>query len=82
MKIVVSVNWHTTLVSLCQSDDLQLGIQKRIYLKNAMVKVLLWMCYTFGFEAMPHPSCYLTSIMDKTHHEPVIALFSVQLQLF
>ena len=35
----------------------------------------------FGFEALviPNPSCYLTSIIDKTHHGPVIALFSVQL---
>ena len=27
----------------------------------------------FGFEAIPHPSCYLTSIVDKTHHGPAIA---------
>ena len=31
---------------------------------------------------MPHPSCYLTSIMNETHHELVIALFSLQLQQF
>ena len=30
----------------------------------------------FAFEAMPHPSCYLTSIMDETPYGPVIALFS------
>ena len=30
---------------------------------------------TFGFEAMPHSRCYFTSIVDKTHHEPGIALF-------
>ena len=31
-------------------------------------------------EAIPHPSCYLTNIVDKTHHRPVIAPnFSVQL---
>ena len=24
---------------------------------------------------MPHPNCFFTSIMDKTHHKPVIALF-------
>ena len=29
---------------------------------------------------MRHPSCYLTSIMNETHHEPVIGLFSLQLQ--
>ena len=33
--------------------------------------------YAFGFEAIPHPSCYLISIVDKTHYGPVIALFSV-----
>ena len=31
----------------------------------------------FGFEAMPHPSCYLTSIMDKTRHKPVIGLLKM-----
>ena len=34
----------------------------------------------FDFEAIPPPNCYLTSIMDKTHHGSVIALFPVQLQ--
>ena len=34
----------------------------------------------FGFEAIPPLNCYLTSIMEKTHHGSVIALFSVQLQ--
>ena len=29
----------------------------------------------FDFEAIPNPSCYLTSIVDKTHYEPVIAPF-------
>ena len=33
----------------------------------------------FGFEAIAHPSCYLTSIIVKTRHGPVIAPFSVQL---
>ena len=37
----------------------------------------------FGFEAIAHPSCYLTSIVDKTHHGPVTGPFSMQLiQLF
>ena len=36
----------------------------------------------FGFEAMPHTICYLTFIMDKTLHGPVIALFSLQLKRF
>ena len=35
------------------------------------------------FEAVPHPRCYLTFIVDKTHHGPVAAPFSMQLlQLF
>ena len=34
----------------------------------------------FGFEAMPYLSCYLISVLDKTHYGAVIALFSVQLQ--
>ena len=29
----------------------------------------------FGSEAIPYPSCYLTSIVDKTLHGPVIASF-------
>ena len=47
-------------------------------------KMLLYFGFrTFGFEAIPHPSCYLTYIVDETHHGPVIALFSMQLlQLF
>ena len=49
----------TTPVFLCQSNDLQLEIQqRRCYLKNVALD------FVFGFEAMPHPSCYLTSIMD------------------
>ena len=37
----------------------------------------------FGFETITHPSRYLTSIVDKTRHGPVIAPFSAQLlQLF
>ena len=51
---------------------------------EAIITMWALTCYfgfcVFGFEAMPHTSCYLTSIMDKTHHAPVIALFSVQLQ--
>ena len=37
--------------------------------------MLLWILCS---EAIPHSSCYLTSIVDKTHHESVIARFSVQ----
>ena len=35
-------------------------------------------CFGFcvlGFEAMPHTSCYFTSIRDKTHCRPIIAFF-------
>ena len=49
--------------------------------KNMLLSsVALDFVLLLGFEAMPHPSFYLTSIMDKTHHVPVIALFSGQLQ--
>ena len=35
------------------------------------------------FEAVPHPRCYLTFIVDKTYHGPVATPFSMQLlQLF
>ena len=37
--------------------------------------LLLDFALAFGFEAIPHPSCYLTSIVDKTHHGPVVAFF-------
>ena len=37
----------------------------------------------FGAEAIAHPSCYLTSIVNETQHGQSIAPFSVQhLQLF
>ena len=36
----------------------------------------------FEFEAIPHPSCHLISIVDKTQHGLVIASFSVQLLQF
>ena len=29
----------------------------------------------FGFEAIPYPSCYLFSIVDKTHHGQLLLLF-------
>ena len=46
------------------------------------VFILMLLCFgfcAFGFEAKPHPSCYLTLIVDQTHHWSVIAPFSVQL---
>ena len=33
----------------------------------------------FGFEDIPHPSYYITPIVDKTHHDLVIALFAVHI---
>ena len=39
-----------------------------------ILKMLLWIL-CFWFEAMLHPSCYLTSVMNKTHHRLVAALF-------
>ena len=45
-----------------------------------ILKMLLLGFVLFAFEGMPHPSHSLTSIMDNTHHGPVITLFSVQLQ--
>ena len=48
-----------------------------------ILKILL--CFgscAFGLEVIPHPCCYLTFIVEKTHHGPVIAPFSVLLQLF
>ena len=58
-------------MSLCESKD-----SKKIC--SCLKNCCFGFC-TFGFEAIPHPSCFLTSILDKTHHEPVIAPFSVQL---
>ena len=59
IKIAVLVSWRTTPVSLCQSNNLQLEIQKRrCYLKNVALD------FVFGTETMPHRSCYLTSNMD------------------
>ena len=43
-----------------------------------MLKLCFGFC-AFGPEAIGRPSCYLTLIVDKTNHEPVIAPFSEQL---
>ena len=44
-------------------------------------ELLSWKGYSgfcsFDFEAMSHPSYYVTSIMDKNHHGSVIVLLSV-----
>ena len=53
--------------------------------KKDVLFLKMLLCFgfcTFGFEALPHPSYYFTSIVEKTHHGPVIALFSVQLLQF
>ena len=36
---------------------------------------LVFCAFVFVFEVMPHPSCYFTSIMGKTHHGLVISFF-------
>ena len=71
-KIAVIVSWRTTSVSLCSSNDLQLEIQKRCsFLKNI---ALLWIC-AFGLQAVPRPSYYLTSIVDKLTMVQLLLLF-------
>ena len=65
-------------MSLCKSNDLQLEIQKKGYLKTVALGGFGFCA--FDFEAMAHPSCYLTSIMDKTHHGPFI--FSLHFSSF
>ena len=75
IKIAVLMRWRKTSVSLANLMICSLRFNKRC----SFSKMLL--CFefcAFGFEAIPHPNCYLTSIVDKTHHGPVIAPFSVQ----
>ena len=79
--MAVLVSWRTTPVPCANQMICSFRFKKDVLI----LKMLLCFGFleTFGFEAIPHPSCYLTSIVDKTHHEPVIAPFSVQLlQLF
>ena len=38
--------------------------------------------FDFDFEAIPNLNCYLTSIVDKSHHGRAIAPFSLQLLQF
>ena len=55
---------------------MQLEIKKNVFL----LKMLLCFDFcAFGFEAIPLSSCCLTSVVDKTHHGPVITSFSMQL---
>ena len=69
LKIAVLVSFCVPPLSLCSSNYLQLKIQER-----CSVKCCFGFC-AFGFEAIPDQSCYLTSIVDKTYHEPVNAPF-------
>ena len=68
---------HGPLIASFLVNDLQLEIQKICsYLKNVALGFVLLVL----LEAVLHPSCCLTSIVDKTHHGPVFAPnFSVQL---
>ena len=54
--------------------------------KKDVLFLKMFFCFgfwAFGFEAIPHPSCYLNFIVDKIHHGPVNDTFSKQLlQLF
>ena len=47
-----------------------LKFKKDVNVKNAALNFVILVLKPY-----PHPSCYLTSIMDKTHNGPVIALF-------
>ena len=52
-----------------------------VFLKNVAWDLeLLLLPKSFDFEVKPNLSCYFISIMDKTHHGPVIALFFVKLK--
>ena len=70
------MSWHTTPVSLCQSNDLQLEVQKkRCYLKNVALDfmfLVLKLC----------PSKLFTSIMDKTHHGRLLLFFLCNVSSF
>ena len=48
---------------------------RRSYLKKVALNFVLYVL----LEVIPHPSCYVTSTVDKTHHGPVVAPVSVQL---
>ena len=53
-----------------------LKIKKNVYLKHVAWEFVLLL----GSKIIPNPSCYFTSIMNKIHHGPGIALFPVKLQ--
>ena len=54
-------------------------------LKKDVLFLKMVLCFGLracGFGAIPHPSCYLTSNVDKCHHGQAIAPFSEQLLEF
>ena len=76
IKIAVLVSWRT---APCLFDNL---IICSLRFKKDVLFFKMLLCFglcAFGFEAIPHPSCYLTSIVDETHHFPVTTPFFVQL---
>ena len=76
IKIAVLVSWRT---APCLFDNL---IICSLRLKKGILFLKMLLCFrfcAFGFAAIPHPSCYLTSVVDKTCRGPVIAPFSLQL---
>ena len=77
IKVAVLMNWRATTMSLCKSNNQQLEIQKRYFSS----KCCLGFC-AFDFEIIPHPSCYFSSIMDKTRHGSVIAFFQQNFSSF
>ena len=59
--------------------NLTLYVRASLENKSMFFTLKMLLCFefcAFDFEAIPHPSCYLTSIVDKTHHGPVISSFS------
>ena len=50
--------------------------------KKDVIFLKMILCFrfcAFDCEAISHPSCYLSSILDKTHYGLVITPFSVQI---
>ena len=79
MKTAVLVSWRTQLQCSCAN----LMICSLRFIKDVLIlKMLFWILLLDLKLYILHPNCYLTLIMDKTHHRPVIAPFSVQLLQF
>ena len=76
IKIAVLVSWRT---APCLFDNL---IICSLRFKKDVLFFKMLLCFrfcAFGFEAIAHPICYLTSAVDKTCRGPVTASFSLQL---